>query len=137
MQLIWIPQPVQKYCWGKTYKECSTIDYCIRTTDKHAAMCQCFSVDTTRLPAYPPDTTPRRVLSTSLFYPQASEKGFGPLAQFFEKCAEGFTRSFIRKGAHQSPSQVDQSAADDQFDMLEVLEVPVAGGCIPRWVGNP
>jgi hypothetical protein len=85
VQVIWIPQPVLKYCLGKTDKECSTIDYCIRTTNRHAAMCQHLSVDTTRLPAYPPDTSPRRVLSVVYFLPMTSDNGFNRLAEFFEK----------------------------------------------------
>jgi len=124
VQVIWIPQPVQKYCLGKTDKECSTIDYCIRTTNKHAAMCQHLSVDTTRLPPYPPDVSPRRMLSVVYFFPMASDKGFDRLAEFFENAPKGSLDHLSRNARIKAKVRLTRSADDDQFDVLEVLEAP-------------
>jgi hypothetical protein len=124
VQVIWIPPPVQKYCLGKTTKECSTIDYCIRTTDKHAAMCQNLGVDTARLLAYPPDVTPRRLLSTIYFFPMDDANGFGRLAEFFEKTPKVALDRLSRNARIRARVKLSRSADDDQFEVLEVLEVP-------------
>jgi hypothetical protein len=124
IQVIWIPQPIQKYCLGKTTKECGTIDYCIRTTNKRASMCQNLSVDTTRLPAYPPDVPPRRVLSIVYFFPIATSKGFGSLAEFFENAPKGSLDRLSRSARITARIKLTRSADDDQFDVLEVLAVP-------------
>jgi hypothetical protein len=124
VQVIWIPQPVQKYCLGKTHKECSTIDYCIRTTNKHAAMCQNLGVDTARLPAYPADVSPKRVLSIVYFFPMDGDKGFGRLAEFFENAPKGLLDHLSRNARIKARVKLSRSADDDQFEVLEVLEAP-------------
>jgi len=75
---LWIPQPLQKYCLGKTAEQCSTIDYCIRTTNKDIAMCRSLSPNLRRLPAYPPGIRPRRVLSIT-YYKLDPTRGFDTL----------------------------------------------------------
>ena len=124
VQVIWIPQPVQKYCLGKTYKECSTIDYCIRTTNRHAKMCQNLSVDTTRLPAYPPGTSPRRVISIVYFFPIAADKGFGKLAEFFENAPKGSLDRLSKSARISARVKLTRKADDDDFDVLEILAAP-------------
>lgn len=124
IQLIWIPQPVQKYCLGKTVEQCSTIDYCIRTTNKHARMCQNLSVDTTSLPAYPPDTSPRRVLSVVYFFPIATDKGFANLGQFFENAPKGSLDHLSKNVRVKARVKLTRTADDDQFDVLEILTTP-------------
>jgi hypothetical protein len=124
VQVIWIPQPVQKYCLGKTHKECSTIDYCIRTTNKHAATCQNLGVDTARLPPYPADVSPRRVLSIVYFLPMASDNGFGRLAEFFENAPKSSLDHLSRNARIRARVKLTRSADDDQFELLEVLEAP-------------
>jgi hypothetical protein len=124
IQVIWIPQAIQKYCLGKTTKECSTIDYCIRTTNKHASMCQNLSVDTRRLPAYPPDVLPRRLLSIVYFSPITTVKGFGSLAEFFENAPKGSLDRLSSSARIRARIKLTRSADDDQFDVLEVLAVP-------------
>ena len=124
IHLIWIPQPVQKYCLGKTAEECSTIDYCIRTTNKHAKLCQNLSVDTTRLPAYPPDISPRRVLTIVYVFPIAADKGFANLAQFFENAPKGSLDHLSRSARIRARVKLTKTADDDQFDVLEILAAP-------------
>jgi hypothetical protein len=35
VQLVWIPEPLEKYCFGKTHEQCASMDFCIRTTTKN------------------------------------------------------------------------------------------------------
>jgi hypothetical protein len=37
VQLVWIPQPLEKYCLGKTHEQCASMDFCIRTTTKNVS----------------------------------------------------------------------------------------------------
>jgi hypothetical protein len=122
--VAWIPQPIQKYCLGKTIQDCATIDYCIRTTNKHVAMCQNLSVDTARLPPYPPDMSPRRVLSILLLYPMTPEKGFGSLMKFFESAPQGSLDRLSTRARIQARVKLTRSSDDDQLQLLEVLAVP-------------
>jgi hypothetical protein len=124
IQVLWIPQALQKYCLGKTAQECSTIDYCIRTTNKQAAMCQNLGVDTTRLPAYPADIPPRRVLSVVCLYPMTPANGFGNLMKFFESAPKGSLDRLSTRARIKAKVKLTRSADDDQFQLLEVLTVP-------------
>jgi hypothetical protein len=124
ISVAWIPQPIQKYCLGKTIQDCATIDYCIRTTNKHVAMCQNLSVDTARLPAYPPDMSPRRVLSILLLYPMTPDKGFGSLIKFFESATPGSLDRLSTRAQIKARVKLTRSADDDQLQLLEVLSVP-------------
>jgi hypothetical protein len=37
VQLVWIPEPLEKYCSGKTHYQCAPMDFCIRTTTKNVS----------------------------------------------------------------------------------------------------
>jgi hypothetical protein len=124
IQVVWIPQPILKYCLGKTTQECSTIDYCIRTTNKQAAMCKNLGVDTTRLPAYPADIPPRRVLSVTCLYPMTVTKGCGSLMKFFESAPKGSLDRLSTRARIKARVKLTRSADDDQFELLEVLAMP-------------
>ena len=43
--VLWIPQPVLKYCLGKSAEKCARIDFCIRTTSKEVSTCQNLGLD--------------------------------------------------------------------------------------------
>jgi hypothetical protein len=121
--VLWIPQPLQKYCLGKTAQQCSTIDYCIRTTNRDVSMCQNLGVDLARLPLYPPDTRPRRLLSVT-YFPLAPIKGFDTLRKFLaSKPAATFDRLSLG-GRIKGRIKFTRSPDDDDFDLLEVLAVP-------------
>jgi hypothetical protein len=124
IQLLWIPQALQKYCLGKTAQECSTIDYCIRTTNKQDPKCQNLGVDTARLPAYPADIPPRRVLSVVCLYPMTPANGFGSLMKFFESAQKGSLDHLSTHARIKARVKLTRSATDDQFQLLEVLAVP-------------
>jgi hypothetical protein len=52
VQLVWIPEPLEKYCLGKTHEQCASMDFCIRTTTKNVSTCRNLAVDLAHLPAY-------------------------------------------------------------------------------------
>ena len=123
IQVLWIPEPIQKYCLGKTGQQCSTIDFCLRTTTKSVAMCQNLSVDLKRLPAYPPGMRPRRLLSV-VYFPLAPAKGFGDLLTYFQSAPEGSLDLLSPSARIKAKIRFTRTADDDQFDLLEVLAVP-------------
>jgi hypothetical protein len=119
--VLWIPQPLQKYCIGKTAQQCSTIDFCIRTTNRKVAMCQNVGVDLARIPTYPPDTRPRRLLSVT-YFPNTPIKGFDTLRNFLA----GNPVDRLSLGARlKGRIKFTRSAEDDDFDLLEVLAAPL------------
>jgi|HubBroStandDraft_6_1064221.scaffolds.fasta_scaffold483450_2 hypothetical protein len=124
IEVVWIPQPILKYCLGKTTQECSTIDYCIRTTNKQVAMCKNLSVDTARLPAYPADIPPRRVLSLTCLYPMTVTTGCGSLMKFFESAPKSSLDRLSTRVRIKARVKLTRSADDDQFELLEVLAAP-------------
>jgi hypothetical protein len=73
--LLWIPQPIQKYCLGKTSQQCAPMDFCLRTTTPDIAMCRNLGSALQHMPRYPRDMRPRRQLSI-VFYPPSTIKGF-------------------------------------------------------------
>ena len=84
LTVVSVPQPIQKYCMGKTSEQCSTIDYCIRTTTKSVAMCQKLPANLRSLPPYPAGMRPNRVFSISFFQGAPNIKGFDALRQFYK-----------------------------------------------------
>ncbi len=121
--VLWIPPPLQKYCLGKTAQQCSTIDYCIRTTNRNVSMCHNLGIDLARLPTYPPHTRPRRLISVT-YFPKAPIKGFDTLRNFLaSKPAATFDRLSL-SGRIKARIKFTRSSDDDDFDLLEVLAVP-------------
>src|SRR5580698_6938984 len=81
VQLVWIPEPLEKYCLGKTYQQCASMDFCIRTTTKTISTCRNLAVDLARLPSYPADMHPRRMMSVGMI-PPTIMKGWPELLDF-------------------------------------------------------
>ncbi len=130
--MLWIPQPLQKYCLGKTAEQCSTIDYCIRTTNKNISMCRSLGVDLRRLPAYPSDIRPRRVLSITYYELDPTKgfdtlpKGFGSLLKFFESAPKNTLDRLSTSARIKARIKLIRSSDDDQFELLEILVVPAS-----------
>src|ERR1700733_11409959 len=82
--LVWIPEPLEKYCIGKTHDQCASMDFCIRTTTKNVSTCRNLAVDLAQLPAYRRDMLPRRVLSVGL-YPPTRMTGWEDLQDFIAR----------------------------------------------------
>jgi hypothetical protein len=123
IHLLWIPAPLIKYCLGKTAQQCSTIDYCIRTTDKSASMCKNIGVDVTRVPPYPQGTQPRRLLSV-VYFPLAPINGFDKLKGFYQSAPTSSLEHISMSARIKARIRFTRTADDDDFDMLEVVAVP-------------
>ena len=124
ISVVWIPQPIQKYCVGKDQQECATIDFCIRTTTKTVAMCKNLPANLRNLPPYPAGTTPPRVFSITYSNLAPNIKGFDTLRQFFDAAPKGsFDRLSLRERI-KARVRLTGTANNGNFELLEVLALP-------------
>jgi hypothetical protein len=124
LSVVSIPEPIQKYCMGKTTQECSTIDYCIRTTTKSVAMCQNLPASLRRLPPYPAGMLPRRVYSITFFQGAPNIKGFDALRRYYDSAPTGSFDHLSMHSRIKARVRITRKPGDDDFDLLEVLAVP-------------
>ena len=123
VQLVWIPEPLEKYCLGKTHQQCAAMDFCIRTTTKNVATCRNLAVDLAHLPAYPPDMRPRRMLSITLI-PPTRMKGWEELQNFVAGTSKDRLEHFSRLARIKAKVTFTRTPEDDGFRVLEILSVP-------------
>ncbi len=123
IHVVWIPQPLQKYCLGKTVEQCTNIDYCVRTTDQNVATCRNLGIDLSRLPKYPAGMRPRRLLSI-IYFQVAPIQGFDKLQKFFDSAPKNSLDRLSTSARIKARIKLTRSADDDDFDLLEVLAVP-------------
>jgi hypothetical protein len=122
IHVLWIPQPVQSSCLGKTAEQCSNIDYCIRTTNRQISICQNLGVDLTKLRTYPPNIRPRRLLSI-IYFQIAPIKGWGALRTYFDSQSQNTLDRLSMNARIKARIKLIRSADDDDFELLEVLAV--------------
>jgi hypothetical protein len=120
--VVWLPQPLQRLCLGKTAKECATIDYCIRTTNREASMCRNIGVNLARIPPYPPGTRPRRMMSIELLYLEPTK--FEQLQDFYRSAPKASLERISMSARVKARIRFTRKPDDDDFDLLEVLAVP-------------
>jgi len=118
--VIWIPEPLQKFCLGKTASQCSAMDYCIRTTTKSVSMCKTLAVPLSRLPAYPAGMIPRRVMSLS-FYKLAPGGPYQPLEDFYKSQPRGSLDHISMTARIKARIRFTRGADDDDFRLEQVL----------------
>ena len=87
-------------------------------------MCQTLGLDLKRLPAYPPDMRPKRVLSVVLGFPMSTNKGFGSLVDFFENAPPGSLDRGSSSARIKARVRLTRTADDDQLYVLEMLATP-------------
>ena len=121
--VVWIPPPVLKYCLGKPAEQCSRIDFCIRTTTKNVSTCQNLGLNFSNMHGYPPDTTPRRVLSIT-YFPKAPVTGMAILQEFFKSQPSAAFDRLSDSVRVNAKIKLTRSPKDDNFDVLEFLSVP-------------
>jgi hypothetical protein len=119
--VIWMPQPLQRLCLGKTATQCSIIDYCIRTTNRGSPQCKNIGINLQRIPPYPPATLPRRMQSVVLSY--LSPTKFAPLQDFFRNASRASLES-ISMDARIKARIRYTATPNDGFELLDVLAVP-------------
>jgi len=119
--LIWLPQPL-KLCLGKTHTQCANIDYCIRTTNRESSQCKNIGVDLARIPPYPPDTRPRRMMSLMLLYLTPTK--FEPLQNFYKSAPKESLERISMSARIKARIRFTRKPDDDDFQLEEVLAVP-------------
>lgn len=124
LQVVSVPQPIQKYCMGKTSGQCATIDYCIRTTTKSVAMCQKLPPNLRNLPPYPAGMRPNRMFSISFFQQAPGIHGFEALRRFYDSAPKGSLDVFSANTRFQAKVRFTKTADDGDFELLEVVSVP-------------
>ena len=123
VQLVWIPEPLEKYCLGKTHQQCASMDFCIRTTTKNVSTCRNLAVDLAHLPAYPPDMRPRRMLSVGLL-PPTRMKGWEQLQDYVARAPKDRLEHFSPLARIKARVTFTRTTDDDGFRVLEILSVP-------------
>ena len=123
VQLVWIPEPLEKYCLGKTHEQCASMDFCIRTTTKNVSTCRNLAVDLAHLPAYPPDMRPRRMLSIALIPPWRM-KGWDELEDYIARAPKDRLEHFSQLARVKAKVILTRRPEDDDFRVLEILSVP-------------
>jgi hypothetical protein len=122
IQLVWIPEPLEKYCLGKTHEQCASMDFCIRTTTKNVSTCRNLAVDLAHLPTYPPDMRPRRMLSVALYL--ARMKGWEELQDYVARAPKDRLEHFSPLVRIKAKVTFTRTPEDDDFRVLEILSVP-------------
>lgn len=121
IHLVWIPQPLQRICLGKTAQQCADIDYCIRTTNRDVSMCRNLGIPLSRLPSYPPNMIPRRVLSVVLM--RLTPDYFANLQDFFRHASKASLEHLSLGARVKARVRFTRKPDDDDFDVLEILAV--------------
>ena len=120
IRLVWIPEPLQRVCVGKTAQQCSTIDYCVRTTNPDVSMCRNLRIP--RLPSYPHDMRPRRQMSV-YYFPAAPIENFAMLQDFYHRAPRRSLQRLSLSARVKARVRFTRTPEDDDFDVLEILAV--------------
>lgn len=122
MVVIWLPQPLQKFCLGKTATQCSAIDYCIRTTNRESSQCKNIGVNLLRIPPYPPGTRPPRMMSIVLSRLEPTK--FKQLQDFYHSAPEASLLRISMSARVKARIRFTKKPDFDDLSLLEVLAVP-------------
>ena len=122
IHLVWIPQPLQRLCLGKTAQQCADIDYCVRTTNRDVSMCRNLGIPMSQLPKYPTGMIPARQLSVT--YMKLSPDYFANLQEFFRRAPKASLQHLSMSARVKARVQFIRKADDDDFNVLEILAVP-------------
>jgi hypothetical protein len=124
LTVVSVPQPIQKYCMGKTSDRCAAIDFCIRTTTKSVPTCQKLPPNLRNLPPYPAGMRPNRQYSISFFQGAPNVKGFDALRQFYDAAPKASLDVFSAHARFQAKIRFTKTTDDGDFELLEVVSVP-------------
>lgn len=121
IRLIWIPQPLERLCLGKTADQCAAIDFCIRTTTRSVKMCQNLAVPLSRLPSYPPNMIPRRQMSITFF--RLTPEYFANLQDFYRHASKASLQHLSLSARVKARLQFLRKPDDDDFNVLKIVAV--------------
>ncbi len=119
--LVWVPQPLQQFCLGKTAKQCADMDYCIRTTNRNVSMCRNLGIPLSRLPSYTPGMIPRRLLSEVFF--SLTPDYFANLQEFFHRAPHASLEHLSMSSRVKARVRFTRNPDDDDFHVLDILAV--------------
>ena len=122
IEVEWIPEPLQKFCLGKTMSQCSAMDFCIRTTSKQISMCKNLAIPLSRLPSYPPGMTPRRMMSLG-FYKLAPGGPYQRLEDFYKSLPRSALTRISMTARVKARIRFTRGQNDDDFQLEQVLAV--------------
>ena len=122
IRLVWVPQPIERLCLGKTAQQCSTIDYCIRTTNREVSMCRNLEIPLSRLPSYPQGMRPRRQLSV-IYFPAATIKNLAMLEDFYHRAPRVSLERLSLSTRIKARVRFIRRPDDDDFDVLEIVAI--------------
>jgi hypothetical protein len=121
--MLWIPDPLQKYCLGKTSEQCATMDFCLRTTTPSIAMCRNLGSALQRMPRYPREMRPARQLSI-VFFPPSTIQGFDIVQNLVQTVPQPSLERLSLSARVKARIRFTRSPNDDDFKLLEVLAAP-------------
>ena len=122
IHLVWVPQPIEQLCLGKTAQQCSAIDYCVRTTNREASTCRSLGIPLSRLPSYPHDMRPRRQLSV-IYFAAAPVKNLAMLEDFYHRSPRSSLERLSLSSRVKARVRFTRRPEDDDFEVLEILAV--------------
>lgn len=123
--LVWLPEPLQKLCLGKTASRCASIDYCIRTTNRDVSECRNLGINLARIRPYPPETRPRRMISLTLFkIREWNGNGFGLLQKFYNSAPPASLQRLSMDARVKARIRFTRKPDDDDWDLLQVIAAP-------------
>jgi hypothetical protein len=121
--LVWLPEPLESTCAGRTMKECFTIDYCIRTTNPNGAQCRNLPIPRSQLPHYPPEMRPRRAVSVVMRY-LGNSNGFDKLRAFYRSADASSLSRLSSDATIRARIRYNNDPSFEGFTLLEVLSAP-------------
>lgn len=121
--LVWLPEPLESTCLGRTMKECARIDYCIRTTNPDGPQCKNLPIPRSRLPHYPPDMQPRRAISVVL-RALGNGNGFDKLKAFYRSADPASLSRISPDATIRARIRYNNNPSFEGFTLLEVLAAP-------------
>jgi hypothetical protein len=123
IHVLWLPAPLVKYCLGKTSKQCATIDYCIRTSNRDVTNCKNLGINLSRIPPYPPGIRPARELSV-VYFLQAPIEGMDLLKKFYASGPRASLQRLSMDARIKARVKFTRKTDDDDFYVLEFLATP-------------
>ncbi len=123
VQLVWIPEPLVKYCLGKTHEQCASMDFCIRTTTKNVSTCRNLPVELAHLPSYPSNMSPRRMMSIAVISPTIMQ-GWDELEAYIARVPKEQLEHFSATARVKAKVILTRKPDDDDFRVVEILSVP-------------
>ncbi len=121
--LVWLPEPLESTCLGRTMKQCFAIDYCIRTTNPKGPQCSNLGISRARLPHYPPGMRPRRAVSLVLRY-LGDTNGFDRLKDFYKRAPKDSLERLSSDATIRARIRYNNNPSFEGFTLLEVLSAP-------------